>query len=143
MSNADGKRPDLQLWMQQKSTLVDVTIRHPAAPSHAHSSRIRLLNTANQSQREKQRKYKDLTKETNADFVTFACETFGGIAEEGRELIKDICITDRDFCFLWSAEDIQTSLPAAIAITIQRCNALTVLRSRTTLARTGASCSAA
>ena len=110
----------------------------PAAPSHAHAAKNTSLYIAKQAEKQKTKKYQELLNyNANTDFVPFACETFGGIGNFGRELIKDIGTTARDYSYEWLPEDIQIALPCAIAVTIQKCNAMAAMRCRTALASKG------
>jgi hypothetical protein len=61
-------RPDLLLYTHPTMTVSDIVISNPAAPSHCAAASKESLRITNQAAIKKQSKYKQLTKNLQADF---------------------------------------------------------------------------
>ena len=107
--------------------LSDVRISHPCCPTHAPDAARHSLATAKKAETGKIRKYRHTANIQAAQFIPFAVETFGGLGPQAEKLIKQIIITSRDQMILWPHLQLVEELRGAIAIAIQRGNAMTML----------------
>jgi hypothetical protein len=68
LSFLDGKRPDILVTLGTDHFLVDVTIRHPAAPSQVAIALVP-LGIASQAERRKLDHYQDMARQQLATMV--------------------------------------------------------------------------
>ena len=127
LSDEDGRRPDIQMILNGQHILSDVRISHPCCPTHAPDAARHSLATAKKAEAGKIRKYRHTANIQAAQFIPFAVETFGGLGPQAEKLIKQIIITSRDQMILWPHLQLVEELRGAIAIAIQRGNAMTML----------------
>ena len=120
------KKPDLKLFIDNTVTLADITVRHPTAVSHLSTSASAPLATLKAAEREKTRKYCQMAKENNAKFIPFAVETYGAIGDGARELIRLIANAAYNSSAVYSAKTIEQGLLSAVAIAVQRGNAIVI-----------------
>jgi hypothetical protein len=123
LSQDDNKRPDVELFTLPVSTLIDVVVSNPIAPSHAQSAIHHPLAVADQAAKKKCKKYQEMAAFQNAKFSPFACETLGGISRSAKQvvgLISDITVTN---CSWLPKRTVMNDLLDVVAIHIQRGNA--------------------
>ena len=82
-----AKRPDLQIVMNHKTYLLDVTIVHPTAPSNLQHSQ-KLLGQAEAAEKLKKNKYDELSQNQNCTFIPFVIETYGGLGKRAQGFFK-------------------------------------------------------
>ena len=118
-----AKRPDLQIVMNHKTYLLDVTIVHPTAPSNLQHSQ-KLLGQAEASEKLKKNKYDELSQNQNCTFIPFVIETYGGLGKRAQGFLNELSIFAIDHAVIRSRFDIVNGLRYAIACSVQRGNAL-------------------
>jgi hypothetical protein len=93
-SQHQNLRPDLLMIGSSGTKLVDVTVRHPLAPSYEwcrpkkddkEKGELRLLGHA---ERTKAAKYAKLALDMGAQFVPFACDVYGAMGQKAHELVE-------------------------------------------------------
>jgi len=90
MLGPDNERvPDLRLILGPQRVLVDVSIRHPLAPSNVRRAQ-RSLATAENGEREKITKYERDAQQMGFRFVPFIIETTGGWGPKARALATEL-----------------------------------------------------
>src|SRR6202021_2439944 len=110
----DHTRPDLQLVLNGRQVLVDVTIRHPGCKTNIlHGSARQQLAAAHKGEAEKKAKYAAMAKAQQASFIPFAVETYGELGKSARKLINQIVATAEDQQQLLSREEIRKELNEA------------------------------
>jgi hypothetical protein len=120
----DNTRPDLELLLQNRKTLVDVTVVHPGCKTNImHGSARQQLAAAHQAEKRKQTKYAAMAKTQQASFVAFAVETYGGMGKQGRKLIKKIASVAQDRQQMVSEKEVRQRGEASVAIAVQTGNA--------------------
>jgi hypothetical protein len=118
-----SKRPDLQIIMNHKNYLLDVTIVHPTAPSNlTHSQKI--LGQAEAAEKLKLNKYEEISLEQHCIFIPFVIETYGGLGRKAQDFLNELSIFAIDHAMIRSRFDIVNGLRYAIACSVQRGNAL-------------------
>ena len=126
-------RPDVAVTMGNKHKLVDVTIVHPTTVNRItnQQNQIKPLHTATQASKQKITKYSNqftpAAYATSTHIIPFAAETYGGLTKESRHFIIDLARCCKDYGSIWSTAEIMRGLAAAVAIAIQRGNALTLM----------------
>jgi hypothetical protein len=124
LSAKDGKRPDLQIIFPSRHIITDVCISHPLAPSYLGKAKDLEAATANGAAAVKVRKYVEVSTTQQASFIPFAAESTGGLSPEAIELLKQIALASNDHLRLDPAQARQGAMQAAVAIAIQRGNAM-------------------
>jgi hypothetical protein len=118
-----SKRPDLQIIMNHKQYLVDVTIVHPTAPANLSHSQ-KLLGQAQAAEKLKCNKYDEISQEQHAIFIPFVIETYGGLGAKAQDFLNELSIFAIDHAVIRSRFDVVNGLRYAIACSVQRGNAL-------------------
>jgi hypothetical protein len=118
-----AKRPDLQIILNHKNYLLDVTIVHPTAPSNISHSQ-KLLGQADVAERLKINKYEELSQNQNAIFIPFVIETYGGLGKKAQDFLNELSIFAIDHTTVRSRFDVVSGLRYAIACSVQRGNAM-------------------
>ena len=118
-----SKRPDLQIIMNHKNYLLDITIVSPTAPSNLSHSQ-KLLGQAEAAEKLKINKYEELSQDQHAIFVPFVIETYGGLGKKAQEFLNELSIFAIDHATIRSRFDVVNGLRYAIACSVQRGNAL-------------------
>ena len=117
------RRPDLDVTLADKRYLVDVTVRHPAAPSRAYRGARGSLEVAAEAEREKTEYHRAATAAARgAQFVPFAVETFGGLGRQAAEFVKTVSAQMAQLAYTWAPREVVAGLPTAVAVAIQRFN---------------------
>ena len=121
------KRPDILICLPHTSYLVDVSIRHPTAPSNlrlAHQP----LAVVKQAEQRKHAKYDQMAAAINSAFVPFIMETHGGYGPEALKLISDLVPPDTSpLDNLYPLHQTAFDLRSSLAIALQRGNAHAVM----------------
>ena len=129
LSSTDEKRPDIQMFLNHQQILVDVTVRHSLAPSYlAQSASSKSASLLQQAERHKIRKYNQMAIDNDAVFRPFAVNTLGVIGSEAKEVIQTISKAAEDNYSGHSFAEAYQSLLSAVAVTIQRGNALMMMQ---------------
>jgi hypothetical protein len=76
---------------------VDVTVRHPLAPSSLSSSAEQRHWILHRAEVAKHSKYDELAKQNHASFVPFVVDTFGNISDKSLQLLRDIIESSHNF----------------------------------------------
>ena len=140
--NGDHTRPDLQLVLNGRQLLVDVTIRHPACKTNImHGSARQQLAAAHKGEAEKKAKYASMAKTQQAEFLPFAVETYGGLGKAARKLRKRIASSAEEGPQMLSEKEVMRELRGSVAIAVQKGNANIILaeyhRAMSAAARSG------
>ena len=126
--NGDHTRPDLQLVLNGRQLLVDVTIRHPACKTNImHGSARQQLAAAHKGEAEKKAKYASMAKTQQAEFLPFAVETYGGLGKAARKLRKRIASSAEEGPQMLSEKEVMRELRGSVAIAVQKGNANIIL----------------
>ena len=123
LSDVEHKRPDVMLCTLPKPTLLDVVISHPSAPSHQASAKRSALRVAEEATKRKHKKYAGLVQLQDAIFYAFACETYGGLSLEARQVAMQIAQLAQDNGTLQSYSAFIKDMLDEHAVHIQRGNA--------------------
>jgi hypothetical protein len=126
LSAEDGRRPDLQLVFPGQHLLTDVVVVHPLSRSRinaGHRAGYWLL----EAQRKKRVKYARVAADHGAQLLPFAVETSGSLAPDAMALLDTISRAGREHLALWPHYEIQRQMAGAVAVAIQRGNAMLVL----------------
>ncbi len=123
----DNLRPDLMLFTHPKALFIDVVVTNPTAPSHCAAGATSTLKVANNMSKKKNKKYTYLVDTMQADFKAFACETYGGLDKQARQVVKKVAKAALLNVSLYAPEDVYSRLMDEVAITIQRGNALMMM----------------
>ena len=123
LRDGSNDRPDIDIEIGDKRYLVDVTVRHPCAPSHAASSSRCSLAAARAAEKEKNRKYEEMARLQKATFVPFAVETFGGMGDCASDFVKQLISEGRKHAYVWAPYEIVYGIQHSVAVAIQRGNA--------------------
>ncbi len=103
--------------------LIDVTVVCPTAPSYLQAASRRTLAAAARAERAKHNKYAELIRHQSATFLAFAVESTGAIGADAQLVYAHIAsISEDSMC--WAPKDIIEGLKDAVAVAIQRGNAL-------------------
>jgi len=86
-------RPDLLIHTHPKLTVSDIVISNPSAPSHRIAASKGPLRTANKAANKKLKKYKNITKNLQADFKACSCEVYGCMFKQTKQLVNRIAHT--------------------------------------------------
>lgn len=117
------RRPDIAVTLGEKRYLVDVTIRHPAAPSRARRGARGSLAVAAEAEREKTDYHREVTAAARGtQFVPFAVETFGGLGPQAAQFVKTVSAVTAQLAYTWAPHEVVAGLPAAVAVAVQRFN---------------------
>src|SRR3981081_2844036 len=109
-----SKRPDLQIIINHKNYLLDVTIVNPTAPSNlSHSQKS--LGQANAAEKLKINKYEQLSLDQHAIFIPFVIETFGGLGGKAREFLDELSVFAIDHALVRSRFDVVSGWGYAFA----------------------------
>ena len=129
-----GQRPDLQIVFPGRMLLSDVSVS-----TSLTAARVALTSfSANDFQTRKKKKYAAVASRLGAELLNLCVDACGGMASEATRLVRVIGEEgERWSAGTWSAVSIQRQLLSAIAVAVQRGNALTVLSGFTRTTRAG------
>jgi len=117
------KRPDLRIEIGGQCFLIDVTIRHPLAPSHVDACARDEEKILKDAEVDKHRDYDRLAENMHAKFVAFAVETTGRLGKEASEFIRSFIQEGAKFKNVWAPKEIVHGIYRTVAIAIARGNA--------------------
>jgi len=130
----DNRRPDLQMIINNMHILTDIQITNPLCPStldRSSSTQAQVqLKAAQEKEIVKSRKYADTALQNHAKFIPFIMEATGGMSESAREIYELIVLASRDNNTLWPHEIIGREFRGAIAVAVQKRNAMTMIAGR-------------
>ena len=130
LHGSDHRRPDLQMVVNNTHILTDIQITNPLCPTHVHGSAQQQLHAAQLSERTKTKKYEETAKQHDAKFVPFIMEATGGMSKSAKQIYEMIILASRDNGTLWPHDIIARDFRGAIAIAVQRRNAMTMIAGR-------------
>lgn len=103
--------------------LIDVTVRHPLAPSHMSDCAKDEKKVLEQAEAEKLKEYRDLAEDMKAQFFAFAVETTGRLGNQAMAFLKIFIEQAAKFKNLWAPREIVYGIYRSVAIAIARGNA--------------------
>ena len=120
-----AQRPDLLIVFPGRMLLTDVVVSHSLT---AHRIIDERGSAATRKQGVKDRKYAHVASRLGAELLNVSADTCGGLASDAFRLVRAIG-EEGDSCSLgtWSSAVIERQLLSAIAVAVQRGNALAVL----------------
>jgi hypothetical protein len=124
LSDESKKRPDLQILVPGGHYLSDVKVVHATCPSHVAKYGGTQFAAARAGQKEKIKKYEDIAKHNQANFIPFVVETSGAFTEESEQLINHIISTCAEHQQLWEPREVRREFLGSIAIAVQKGNAM-------------------
>jgi hypothetical protein len=123
-----SQRPDLQIVFPGRMILADVAVGHSLTVSQIAKSQLSL--TTKQSQ--KDAKYRDVAARLGAELLNLCADSCGGLATGASQLVSAIGEEGERWSLgTWKSADIERQLLGAIAIAVQRGNALAMLSGNT------------
>ena len=119
-----AQRPDLQIVFPGRVLLTDVVISHSLTASNVLSGR----STATDRQRRKNTKYGKVASRIGAELLNVSVDACGALASDAALLVEAIGEEgERWSAGTWSSRAIERHLLGAIAVAVQRGNALAML----------------
>ena len=119
-------RPDLRIAVGGHHILSDVAVVHPGTPSRIASYMSTTpLGAARSQQHNKHRKYDTVAAEHHMEMLPFVVETHGGMAPDAVTLMFVVAQAGEEQLGQWPKEDVVSQIASAVAIAIQRGNAMT------------------
>jgi hypothetical protein len=118
-------RADEELASASGMLLLDITVLHPTSVSAVRQADGGVRNR----EREKQRRYGPLAASAGADFKPVVLETYGGLADEAREVVRYIAreAEENNVC---DASLFRERLLGRLAIAVQRGNAMVLAHAK-------------
>jgi hypothetical protein len=116
------RRPDLLIEIAGQCYLIDVTIRHPLAPSHVDDCARDEEKILESAEAEKHREYRVMAEEMGATFVAFAAETTGRLGKDALAFIKTLIQEGARFKNVWAPRKIVQGIYRTVAVAIARGN---------------------
>ena len=121
------KRPDLLIEFPSQAYLLDISVRHPLAPSYV-KHHPKPLDTATLAEKDKINKYKDIADGIGATFIPFICETTGGLGQLAETFSDHLLPSSDDPLFTHHPRwDLKNHFFTSLGVCIQRGNAECVL----------------
>ena len=123
--NPDNKqRPDIQIAFPGRMLLTDVAVTYSLTPYYISATG----SSAAVAQRRKRNKYASVASHLGAELLNVCVDACGGLASDASKLVRAIGDEGEKWSAgTWSSDDIQRRLLSAIAVAVQRGNALTML----------------
>ena len=124
LSRLDNKRVDLDVSMGLSRFAIDVTVRHPTAPSHFAKAAQGPLEVAKQAEVEKRDMYSNIrTSHPSFLVVPFVFETFGGIGSDANRFLDTLAYTSAQHSDVYTYQDVRGSAANTLSVILQRGNA--------------------
>ena len=121
---SSAQRPDLQLVFPGRVLLTDVVISHSLTASNVLSGR----STATDRQRRKNTKYARVASRIGAELLNVSVDACGALASDAARQVEAIGEEgERWSAGTWSSRTVERYLLGAIAVAVQRGNALAML----------------
>ena len=134
MDLSSAQRPDLQIVFPGRMLLTDVVVSHSLTASNILSGR----STANDRQRRTNEKYAGMASRIAAELLNVSIDTCGGMASDAVRLVEAIGEQgERWSAGTWSSGEVRRFLLSAIAVAVQRGNALAMLTGYSRVAEDG------
>ena len=122
------QRPDLQIAFPGRMLLTDVAVSHSLTASHI----ARRQSTTAAWQIRKNRKYTGVAARLGAELLNMCVDSCGGLASDAFELVRAIGEEGERWSLgTWNSGSIERQLLGAVAMAVQRGNALAVLSGHT------------
>lgn len=119
-------RPDMRIVLRGQHIITDVAVVHPITPSTVKRGKGK-LRVAKDMQQVKHRKYDQLAADQQAEFIPFVVETSGGMTPDAQRLLWIIAKAGEEQLGMWPKREVARQLTSAVAIAIQKGNAMTYL----------------
>jgi hypothetical protein len=120
-------RPDLLLSMPGRTVLSDVVVCHPLGPGSRDSVGARALGMAKAKEGLKMRKYLALSARHSFVQLPIALESMGGMGPATVTLVQAMADASAEHLAMWSRESVIRQIVGALAMAVQRGNAMTFL----------------
>lgn len=140
LSFEDGRRPDILIRLGAQSFMIDVTVRHPTAPSHVAAAQTP-LEVARRAEREKRALYDQLARDNHCRFVPFVIESFGAFGAAAVDFVKLIAGHAEEAGSQWSRHEVLFGVISAVQVAVQSGNAMTTTQGFQTAAQAPSSSS--
>src|ERR1041385_2258991 len=101
---------------------VDVTVRHPLAPSNVALSARSPKALLEDAEREKRNTYDRLASRDRVDFKAMAFTTYGGFGDEALQVIKLVIDQGKKMGLVWQPRDVVYRVSRSVAVAIARGN---------------------
>jgi hypothetical protein len=130
LSHVNGRRTDLLIDVPQETIEVDVTVRHPLAPSHIAQTladphkRASVLKAAEVA---KKSRYEQVCRAKGHTFLPFAVETMGAFGAGAKEVMQRIVAESTHSQLLYTPYEVTKGLQQSIAVAVQVGNARAVI----------------
>ena len=122
--DVDNDRPDLYITIGSKQWLIDVTIRHPLAPSHVEAVARNHMACIEAAEKEKHGIYKDLVANTGITLVPFVVETTGRLGTEAKKFLnKELIAEAASYRVVWAPKQVVYSIYREITMAVVKGNA--------------------
>jgi hypothetical protein len=119
-----AQRPDLQIVFPGRMVLADVVVSHSLTASYIAQRK----SSALQKQNRKNKKYASVASRIGAELLNMSVDSCGGMASDAVRLGEAIAVEgERLSAGTWSSGEINRQLLGAIAMAVQRGNALAML----------------
>ena len=124
-----GKRPDLHIVLGTWQCLADVTVTHPCAPSNIGAALVE-LGLSRRAETQKNKRYRTMASAQGTHFLPVAAETFGAIGDSAYLLFSKIAdyAEESTHGVIWQRNAVRLGLINAVAMAIQRGNAICITR---------------
>jgi hypothetical protein len=142
LHDSDGRVPDLQSIVNNQHILTDVQITHSLCPTHVQKSAQQSMSAARVAENVKTKKYTGTAALHDAKFIPFIMESMGGMSESAKKIYELLVLASRDNRTLWPHQIVARELRGAIAIAVQKRNAMTMIAGRCQAIGRAASCAA-
>jgi len=126
LSSDNDERPDGHIITPRHNIITDVVIANPLCPTHRGSAASTPLATAKKGEAYKRHKYARLAKDHHAKFIPFSAEATGGLGRGAHRVIRCIVQASQDRQSYVPPAQVSRQLRWAIAIAIQKGNAMTI-----------------
>jgi hypothetical protein len=121
---ADRTIPDLLIYLDNKAFLCDVTVADTLADSNLRYSKLGPGRLAEKKADKKERKYRRIATEMQAEHLPFAIETMGGLSGSAERLLREVHHSASTHCTWRDADAIGSHLLDCVAIAVQRCTGM-------------------
>jgi hypothetical protein len=125
----DNMHPDLRIAVINRSKMIDVSVINAIAPSHRKVAATGVLAAAFKRELEKKKKYDELARENDCQFIPFVLEAHGAFGKRARAVVKDVAAAASEYGLMSESEakELKKQLVDRIAVTLQRHNAMTLM----------------
>ena len=135
LNPCNDQRPDLQVVFPGRMLLSDVSVSHTLTPAGVAS----LQSQASKRQSAKKSKYASVASRLGAELLNVVVDTSGGMTADALRLIQAVGEEGEKWSAgTWTSAAIRRHLTGAVAIGLQRGNAIAMLSGYSRTARVGA-----